>query len=105
MQALCIRGDLFPVCHRPVAIGKWGSHRKRVSAQRQDEGMADVVNLRAARKRVDRQQAEKRAAENRLAHGRSKSERNLEAARRDKTNRDLDLHRQRTGEADEIAGR
>jgi hypothetical protein len=67
-------------------------------------GMADVVNLRTARKRAQKQQAEKDAAKNRLAHGRSKSERKLDAVCRVKASRDLDLHRIETGEADEIAG-
>jgi hypothetical protein len=66
--------------------------------------MADVVNLRTARKRANRQQAEKDAAKNRLAHGRPKSERKLEVVRREKANRDLDFHRIEMGEADEIAG-
>ena len=68
-------------------------------------GMADVVNLRAARKRGQRQQAEREAATNRLAHGRPKSERKLETVRREKASRDLDFHRIEMGEADEIAGR
>jgi hypothetical protein len=67
--------------------------------------MTEVVNLRAARKRAQRQQAEQEAAENRLAHGRPKAERKLDASRRLKACRDLDLHRIETGEADEIAGR
>jgi hypothetical protein len=67
--------------------------------------MADVVNLRTARKRAQRQQAEKDAAKSRLAHGRPKSESKLATARRVKACRDLDLHRIEMGEADEIAGR
>jgi hypothetical protein len=67
--------------------------------------MPDVVNLRTARKRAQRQQAEKDASKNRLAHGRRKSEHKLDAARRVKASRDLDLHRIEMGEADEIAGR
>jgi hypothetical protein len=66
--------------------------------------MADVVNLRAARKRVRRRQAENYAENHRLAHGLPKSIRRLVEARRVKARRDLDLHRNRTGEADEIAG-
>ena len=60
--------------------------------------MADVINLRAARKRVQRQQAEKDAENNRLAHGRPKSERKLDELHRAKANRDLDLHRITRGE-------
>ena len=66
--------------------------------------MADVVNLRTARKRAYRRQAEKDAERKRLAHGLPKSIRKLLEARRVKARRDLDLHRTRTGEADEIAG-
>jgi len=66
--------------------------------------MADVLNLRMARKRAKKQQAEKDAATNRLAHGRPKSERRVEMVRRGKANRDLDFHRIEMGEADEIAG-
>ena len=46
--------------------------------------MADVVNLRTVRKRAKMQLAEKDASKNRLAHGRSKSERKLDEARRAK---------------------
>ena len=60
--------------------------------------MADVINLRTARKRAQRQQVEKDAENNRLAHGRPKSERKLDEVRRAKANRDLDLHRITRGE-------
>ena len=66
--------------------------------------MADVVNLRIARKRAQKQQAEKDADAKRLAHGRPKSERKVESVRREKAKRDLDFHRIEMGEADEIAG-
>jgi len=66
--------------------------------------MADVVNLRMARKRALKQQAEKDAVQNRLAHGRPKSELKLSLSRRVKAGRDLDLHRIKRGETDEIAG-
>jgi len=52
--------------------------------------MAEVVNLRTARKRAERQHSEKRAAENRLSHGRPKFERDLDAARAAKACRDLE---------------
>lgn len=67
--------------------------------------MADVVNLRTARKRAQRQEAEREAAANCLAHGRPKFERKLDSVRREKASRDLDFHRIEMGEADEIAGR
>ena len=66
--------------------------------------MADVINLRTARKRVHRRQAEKDAEKNRLAHGLPKSIRKLDEFRRAKANRELDLHRITRGETDEIAG-
>jgi hypothetical protein len=55
--------------------------------------MADVVNLRAARKRAKRRQAELEAAANRLAHGRPKAEHDLQQSRRDKARNDLEAHR------------
>jgi len=55
--------------------------------------MADVVNLRMARKQAKRRQAEQEAAQRRLAHGRSKAERTLQRARTDKAERELERHR------------
>jgi len=55
--------------------------------------MAELVNLRKARKAAARRQEEARAAENRLAYGRSKAERALDQARSDKSSGDLDAHR------------
>jgi hypothetical protein len=66
--------------------------------------MAEIVNLRIARKRAMRQRSEERAAAARVSHGMSKTERRLGEANRDKIRRDLDEHRIETGEADEIAG-
>lgn len=60
--------------------------------------MAEVVNLRTARKRAKRQQAQSLAAENRLAHGRPKTERLRDAARAEKAGRDLDRHRIEPGD-------
>ncbi|MGB7257935.1 MAG: DUF4169 family protein [Pseudolabrys sp.] len=60
--------------------------------------MADVVNLRTARKRANRQQEDLRASANRLAHGRPTVERKLDAARSEKVSRDLDRHRIDTGD-------
>ena len=60
--------------------------------------MGDVIKLRAARKQAKRLSDEKRAAANRLLHGRSKAERDLEAARDTKARRDLDQHRVETGD-------
>ena len=60
--------------------------------------MADVVNLRTARKRANRQREDLRASANRLAHGRPTAERKLDTARADKVSRDLDRHRIDTGD-------
>ena len=55
--------------------------------------MADLVNLRLARKRAKQRQDGQRAEANRLAHGQPKAVRKLEAARRAKAVRDLEQHR------------
>jgi hypothetical protein len=60
--------------------------------------MGDVVNLRRARKKIERQDAEQEAAANRLQHGRSKAQRALDAKRNAKSRRDLDRHRIDTGD-------
>ena len=67
--------------------------------------MAEIVNLRNARKRANRQCAERRAAEARVSHGMSKADRALAKSNEAKVRRELDGHRMETGEADEIAGR
>jgi hypothetical protein len=67
--------------------------------------MAEIINLRIARKRADRQRSEKRAAAARISHGMSKVDRMLAKAKTEKIRRELDEHRIETGEADEIAGR
>ena len=55
--------------------------------------MAELVNLRNARKRAERRQDDQRADTNRLAHGQPKHRRKLDAAQQAKASRDLDLHR------------
>jgi hypothetical protein len=60
--------------------------------------MAEIINLRRARKRAKRDEDDKRAAENRLAHGRPKAERDLQEARHELTERRLDAHRIETGD-------
>ena len=60
--------------------------------------MADIVNLRTVRKRATRQQGDLDAQANRIAHGRPKHVRNLEDARQDKANSDLDRHRIEKGD-------
>jgi hypothetical protein len=68
------------------------------SKTRVELGMAEVVNLRQARKRADRQKKDARAQENRLLHGQPKSVRELERAGQTKAARDLDAHRIVTGD-------
>lgn len=60
--------------------------------------MAEIVNLRIARKRAERGKAANRAAENRLAHGASKKERASAASERDKLCETLDSHRIEPGD-------
>jgi Domain of unknown function (DUF4169) len=60
--------------------------------------MAEIVNLRIARKRTARSKAEDRAAERRLAHGVSRAERDRAAADRDKARQTFDQHRIETGD-------
>ena len=55
--------------------------------------MAELINLRTARKRAKKRLEEARADTNRLAHGQPKHRRELEAARKAKAIRDLDRHR------------
>ncbi len=55
--------------------------------------MAEIINLRRARKRKERAEKEARAADNRLAFGRSKADRTLTDARKDLAERRLDAHK------------
>jgi hypothetical protein len=67
--------------------------------------MAEIVNLRTARKRVARRREEERAAEARVSHGTSKAARIRAEAEQSKSRAALDGHLIETGESDEIAGR
>jgi hypothetical protein len=60
--------------------------------------MADIVNLRAERKRAKHKRQEAEAAENRALHGRSKAERDAQKAHDNKARRDLDAHLRERGE-------
>jgi uncharacterized protein DUF4169 len=60
--------------------------------------MGDVINFRKARKTAERLLRGGQAATNRLKHGRTKAERNLDAARDAKARHDLDQHRVDTGD-------
>lgn len=60
--------------------------------------MAEVVNLRTARKQAKRKQDAARASANRLAYGQPKAVNALKAAQEAKASRDLDGHRIDKGE-------
>jgi hypothetical protein len=60
--------------------------------------MADIVNLRLARKRAERDKAASRAADNRLAHSITKKQRTDAAAEREKLRQTLDGHRIEPGD-------
>jgi hypothetical protein len=55
--------------------------------------MAEIVNLRRARKAKDRIEKDKAADANRIAHGAPKAVRNLGKARAEKAARELDAHK------------
>ena len=62
--------------------------------------MAEVVNLRRARKERARGEAAKQADANRVAFGRTKAEKSLTAAERDLTTRRIDGHKRETPEGE-----
>jgi len=55
--------------------------------------MADVVNLKRFKKRVEREESAQQAEANRTRFGRTKSERTLEQRRTNRANDLLDQHR------------
>lgn len=55
--------------------------------------MGEIVNLRQIRKRKARDEAGQAAAANRAKHGRTKADREIEAARREIAERALDGNR------------
>jgi hypothetical protein len=55
--------------------------------------MAEIVNLKRARKQKAREAAETEAAANRLTHGRTKAERSLTQAEQEAADRKLDGHK------------
>lgn len=55
--------------------------------------MGEIVNLRQFRKQKARAEAEKTAEQNRVSFGRTKAERELTQAERDKAARHVDAHR------------
>ena len=60
--------------------------------------MAELLNLRTARKQAKRQQGDQRAHTRRIAHGQPKHLRKLKAAGDEKVSRDLDRHRIEPGD-------
>lgn len=59
--------------------------------------MADVINLRRARKARERDAREREAAEKRRRFGRTHAEKDAETARRLKAERAIDGHRREPG--------
>lgn len=60
--------------------------------------MAEIVNLRRARKERARRTKDETAQQNRLTHGRSKAERTLTAAQTRLETARLDAHRRERGD-------
>lgn len=58
--------------------------------------MAEVINLRTAKKQAARKAARSTADANAARHGRTKAERDLEKTRADKAARELDGHKRET---------
>jgi hypothetical protein len=56
-------------------------------------GMGDLVNLKQFRKRVAKERSEQEAAANRTRFGRTRSERELEEQRAERTSKHLDQYR------------
>ena len=54
--------------------------------------MAEIINLRRARKAIARNEQAAKADQNRIAFGRTKAERKLTEAERDLANRRIDGH-------------
>ena len=55
--------------------------------------MAEIINLRQARKQKARAEKEARADENRIAFGRTKAEKNLRQAEQELSRSRLDAHK------------
>jgi hypothetical protein len=66
--------------------------------QEEPHPMAEIINLRQARKRKERAAKEAKAEANRVAFGRTKGERQQTDAERDLARRRLDGHRRDDGE-------
>lgn len=62
--------------------------------------MAEIINLKQARKARAKAEKDKTAEANRLLHGTPKTVRNLAEARKDKADQALSSHRLENGEED-----
>jgi hypothetical protein len=62
--------------------------------------MAELINLRLARKRAQRQKDERQADDNRLVHGEPKSLREQRRLEKDKNTRAIDAHRRERGDGE-----
>ena len=65
------------------------------------KAMAEIINLRKARKAKARAEKKTEAAENRAKFGRPKEEQSQSEAAKDLLDRKLDAHRREDGDADE----
>lgn len=65
--------------------------------------MAEIINLRRARKQRKRDEADRQAEQNRISFGRSKPERSLTEAERKLAARRLDGHRLEPGDDGEAS--
>jgi hypothetical protein len=81
-----------------VTVSAHLAQKQFASAIPKTLSMAEIVNLRTARKRAERSKAESRAAENRQAHGAPKRDRAGAEADRKKLNQILDSHRIEPGD-------
>ena len=63
--------------------------------------MAEVINLRQARKKKARVAADAISTSNRLRHGQTKAERAIEETRRERAVRNLDAHKRESPDAHE----
>jgi hypothetical protein len=70
-----------------------GSPRVRQDSARSRKTMAEIVNLRRARKAKSRREKETAAEANRAKHGVAKRERELVKAREEKGKRDIEAHK------------
>ena len=71
-----------------------------MGGDRPDQGGAQSVNLRLARKRHARKARRRAADENAARHGQSKAARRLAEARADRARRMLDAHRREGDDGD-----